>query len=76
MPEMSTLRIKVSRKISQNKPWQSVVFEIHTTTLECLIEGSTFYSAHEGCRGGSVAVSDDVEQEVWDVLGSNPALHP
>ena len=20
--------------------------------------------------------SDDVEQELWDVLGSNPALHP
>ena len=20
--------------------------------------------------------SDDTEQEIWDVLGSNPALHP
>ena len=23
-----------------------------------------------------VAVSDDAEQELWDVLGSNPDLHP
>ena len=30
--------------------------------------------------GSSVAVqwqfSDDTEQELWDILGSNPALHP
>ena len=29
-----------------------------------------------GCRGGSVAVSDDAEQELSDVLGSNLAVHP
>ena len=30
----------------------------------------------DGCRGDSVAVSDDAEQELWEILGSNPALHP
>ena len=32
-----------------------------------------------GYRGAGVAqwqFSDDAEQEIWDVLGSNPALHP
>ena len=36
------------------------------------------YIIYAGCRGDSVAVYsfDDAEQELWDVLSSNPALHP
>ena len=31
----------------------------------------------DGVRGWlSGSFSDDDEQELWDVLGSNPALHP
>ena len=40
---------------------------MHTNNLKFSISG---------CRGGSVAVSDDAEHELWNVLGSNPALHP
>ena len=31
---------------------------------------------HWGVEMAHWQFSDDVEQELWDVLGSNPALHP
>ena len=40
---------------------------------------NTMWNLDVGYRGAGVAqwqFSDDAEQEIWDVLGAIPALHP
>ena len=50
---------------------------IHIRTA--IIDGVANYTLSSifGVQGWlSGSFSDDAEQELWDVLGSNPALHP